>query len=35
MIQMLKATDIDVEIEWDDEVVEMTAVVVMGKRFEV
>jgi hypothetical protein len=35
MLQMLKAMDIDFSIEYDNEVVKMTAIVVMGKKFEV
>ena len=35
MKQMLRVMDIDFEIEWNDNVTEMTAITVMGKRFTV
>ena len=35
MCQLLKAMDVDYDIEYDREVVKMTAIVIMGKRFEV
>lgn len=35
MLQLLKAMDMDYEIEWDAEVKLMTAITVMGKQFEI
>ena len=35
MTQMLRAMDIDFEVEWDENDNQMTAITVMGKRFEV
>lgn len=35
MCQMLKAMEIDFDIEYDEEVVKMTAITIMSKRFEV
>ena len=35
MTQLLKTMDIDFEIEYDETVTDMTAIVIMGKRFEV
>lgn len=35
MTQLLKTMDIDFEIEYDESVTYMTAIVIMGKRFEV
>ena len=35
MTQLLKTMDIDFEIEYDETVTDMIAIVIMGKRFEV
>lgn len=35
MTQLLKTMDIDFEIKYDESVTFMTAIVIMGKRFEV
>ena len=35
MCQLLKAMEMDFEIEYDDKITSMTAIVIMGNRFEV
>ena len=35
MCQLIKAMDMDLDIEYDAEVVKMTAIVIMGQRFAV
>ena len=35
MCQLIKAMEMDFDIEYDEKVVRMTAIVIMGKKFEV
>lgn len=35
MTQLLKAMDIEYEIDWNEDVTQMTAITIMGTRFEV
>lgn len=35
MCQLIKAMEMDFDIEYDEKVVKMTAIVIMGKKFEV
>lgn len=35
MLQMLKTMDFEFDVEWDEEVKQMTAITIMNQRFEV
>lgn len=35
MMQMLKTMDFEFDVEWDEEVKQMTAITIMNQRFEV